>query len=267
MNYHLRQIILTLLFIILTLAGCAYMTIFPQPTKGFVQKPYFQVSYNKARDTVLDVLGDEGVGIAYQVKENGRIITGYFTMTLENAHAQTKVRWSYTLTFTRLSEDKTIIEIVCKIEQYLKDLGAVGYSWRDITGTSGYKKIANDLEKWLYEKIEKRTNDLKAESKPLQKPVKAESPLGDNKPSRKAETKPEPPVSYDKPAGKVETKAESLITADPIFKNIKAIVLKNGDVIEGQIISIDHDALKIRTKKGNIASYSFMNEVSEYIYQ
>ena len=189
MNYHLRQIIVILLFMILTLAGCASMTIYPQPTKGFVQKPYFQVSYNKAWDTALEVLGDEGVGAAYQVKENGRIITGYFTMTLENAHVQTKVRWSYTMTFTRLSEDKTKIEIVCKIEQYLKDLGSVGYSWRDITGMSGYKKIANDLEKWLYEKIEKRTNDLKAESKPLQKPVKAEPPLGDNKPSRKVENK------------------------------------------------------------------------------
>jgi len=41
--------------------------------------------------------------------------------------------------------------------------------------------------------------------------------------------------------------------------------LKNGDVIKGQIISIDTDVLKIRTKEEKILSYSFMNEVKKYI--
>ncbi len=50
------------------------------------------------------------------------------------------------------------------------------------------------------------------------------------------------------------------------YEGIKGIVLKNGKVIEGQIISIDdNDVLKIRTKDGKILSYSFMKEVKEYI--
>lgn len=49
------------------------------------------------------------------------------------------------------------------------------------------------------------------------------------------------------------------------YRPVKAIVLKNGDVIEGQIISIDHDVLRIRTKEGKIFSYSFMNDVKKYI--
>jgi hypothetical protein len=41
--------------------------------------------------------------------------------------------------------------------------------------------------------------------------------------------------------------------------------LDDGDVIKRQIISIDYDVLKIRTKEGKLLSYSFMNEVKKYI--
>jgi len=41
--------------------------------------------------------------------------------------------------------------------------------------------------------------------------------------------------------------------------------LKNGKVIKGQILSVYNDVLKIRTKEGKILSYSFMNDVKEYI--
>jgi hypothetical protein len=145
-----------MLLMILTLAGCAQMTIYPTPTKGFIQKPYYEVFYDKAWDTVLEILGDERVGTVYQVKEKGRIITGYFTGASEGANVQKRARWSYTITFTQLSANRTKIEIVCKIEQYLKGWGLVAYSWKDITNESGYKNIANNLETWLFEKIEKK---------------------------------------------------------------------------------------------------------------
>jgi hypothetical protein len=60
---------------------------------------------------------------------------------------------------------------------------------------------------------------------------------------------------------------EAVVAASPnYYEGIKGIVLKNGKVIEGQIISIDdNDVLKIRTKEGKILSYSFMKEVKEYI--
>jgi len=49
------------------------------------------------------------------------------------------------------------------------------------------------------------------------------------------------------------------------YGGVKAIVLKNGDVIEGQIISIDDGVLKIRTKEGRILPFSFINDVEKYI--
>ena len=63
------------------------------------------------------------------------------------------------------------------------------------------------------------------------------------------------------------TPKEAVVAASPnYYEGIKGIVLKNGKVIEGQIISIDdNDVLKIRTKEGKILSYSFIKEVKEYI--
>lgn len=55
--------------------------------------------------------------------------------------------------------------------------------------------------------------------------------------------------------------------AQSYYGGVKAIVLTNGDVIEGEIISIEQDVLKIRTKKGQILSFSFMDDVKQYIYK
>jgi hypothetical protein len=68
---------------------------------------------------------------------------------------------------------------------------------------------------------------------------------------------------------RVEFDSETVVAASPhYYEGIKGIVLKNGKVIEGQIISIDYnDVLKIRTKEGKILSYSFMKEVKEYIIE
>jgi hypothetical protein len=70
----------------------------------------------------------------------------------------------------------------------------------------------------------------------------------------------------NEPAQKPENKTAPSIDTQHYYEGIKGIVLKNGKVIKGQIISIDdNDVLKIRTKEGKILSYSFMKEVKEYI--
>ena len=70
----------------------------------------------------------------------------------------------------------------------------------------------------------------------------------------------------NEPAQKPENKTAPSIDTQRYYEGIKGIVLKNGKVIKGQIISIDdNDVLKIRTKRGKFLSYSFMKEVKEYI--
>lgn len=158
MKNHLKFIGIIILFLVLTLFSCAQITIYPMPTKNFFQKSDYQVSYDDAWEVVLQVLGEERVGTTYQSLKRGQMVTGFFTQAKEGANVQKRARWSYKITFTKL-DNKTKIDIVCKIEQYLKAWGFVAYEWRDITDVSGYKKIAHNLEKWLYEKIENKFNN------------------------------------------------------------------------------------------------------------
>jgi hypothetical protein len=68
----------------------------------------------------------------------------------------------------------------------------------------------------------------------------------------------------NEPAQKPENKTAPSIDTRNYYKGINGIVLKNGKVVKGQIISVYDDVLKIRTKHGKILSYSFM-KVEKYI--
>jgi len=50
-----------------------------------------------------------------------------------------------------------------------------------------------------------------------------------------------------------------------VITGLKGIELRNGDVIEGQVISVDSDIVMIRTKDGKVLSYSFMKEFRWFI--
>ena len=49
------------------------------------------------------------------------------------------------------------------------------------------------------------------------------------------------------------------------YKGIKGIFLQDGTAVEGQIIFMSADVVKIRAKDGNVCSYSFMKEVESFI--
>jgi hypothetical protein len=55
------------------------------------------------------------------------------------------------------------------------------------------------------------------------------------------------------------------IVSEQQYKGITGIVLYDGTVIEGQIIFMSADIVKIRTKDGNTSSYSFIKEVQSFI--
>jgi DedD protein len=67
-------------------------------------------------------------------------------------------------------------------------------------------------------------------------------------------------------AQKPKNKTASSIDTRNYYKGINGIVLKDGKVVKGKIISVNDDVLKIQTKRGKILSYSFM-KVKEYITQ
>jgi LysM domain len=55
------------------------------------------------------------------------------------------------------------------------------------------------------------------------------------------------------------------IVAEQQYKGITGIVLYDGTVIEGQILFMSADIVKIRTKDEKISSYSFIKEVQYFI--
>jgi hypothetical protein len=76
-----------------------------------------------------------------------------------------------------------------------------------------------------------------------------------------AEVAKSPPPPPPIPKEKVKT----TLDIDQRFKGIKGIALNNGKVIEGQVISMGAELLKIRTKEGKVLSYSFEHEVQRFL--
>jgi hypothetical protein len=55
------------------------------------------------------------------------------------------------------------------------------------------------------------------------------------------------------------------VAPEQLYKGIKGIVLQNGNIIEGKIISMNAEIIKIRTNDGKVSSYSFIKEVEYFI--
>lgn len=58
---------------------------------------------------------------------------------------------------------------------------------------------------------------------------------------------------------------EPAAVAEPRYKDIKGIVLYDGQVIYGQIIQLSAETVTIRTEDKIVASYSFVREVQNFI--
>jgi tetratricopeptide (TPR) repeat protein len=121
-----------------------------------------------------------------------------------------------------------------------------------VAATLGHQGAQNFLENegidWPREGVQSAISS----DKPPQNPEK-------NVESSSSATSPDNPPQ--KPVNNVET---STVADDP-YKKIKAIVLKNGKVIEGKILILNPDIVKIRTKDGKVSSYSFKNDVQTLI--
>jgi tetratricopeptide (TPR) repeat protein len=83
-----------------------------------------------------------------------------------------------------------------------------------------------------------------------------------DKPPQKPQTKAESSSSVTSPD---KTQQKPATDVDNPYNGIRGIVLRNGNVIEGKILSWNPDIVKIRTKDGKVSSYSFKNEVQRFI--
>ena len=81
----------------------------------------------------------------------------------------------------------------------------------------------------------------------------------------KREAKVKPKSTEEVTLKPTEESQKPAIVAEQQYKGITGIVLYDGTVIEGQIIFMSADIIKIRTKDGNTSSYSFIKEVQSFI--
>ena len=136
-------------------------------------------------------------------------------------------------------------------------------------------KKSGDIESFEIQRTAEKSGEIatnkseitQQKGEPAQKPEKkieltAQKTEPDQKPEKKMELAAQKNESVQKP----ENKTTPSIDTRHYYDGVKGIVLKNGRIIKGRIISIDdNDVLKIRTRGGRILSYSFTGDVKEYI--
>lgn len=92
--------------------------------------------------------------------------------------------------------------------------------------------------------------------------LKSASPSQESAP---AEKQPEKEIEKKVTPQPAMASPEDTPVADQRYQGIKGIVLYNGDIIEGQIISMNVYTIEIRTKDDNVMSYSFEEDVESFI--
>ncbi|PKN52739.1 MAG: hypothetical protein CVU55_05805 [Deltaproteobacteria bacterium HGW-Deltaproteobacteria-13] len=74
-------------------------------------------------------------------------------------------------------------------------------------------------------------------------------------------------IAEDATAKTAPSSLQPVIVMEQPYKGIKGIILQNGEAIEGQIISMSAETVRIRTKDGTVSSYSFIKELDSFIHE
>lgn len=88
--------------------------------------------------------------------------------------------------------------------------------------------------------------------------------------TNKVKIPPEDPPVSKSPEKQTRMPVESIkpsVAAEQKYRGIKGIELINGNVIEGLVISMNPETIKIRTKDGNVLSYDFKKDVKKLIME
>lgn len=107
---------------------------------------------------------------------------------------------------------------------------------------------------YLIQQGEKAEENAVTSTVTIKQPVNA--PAQVSKGVKKEEAAPAPSATPAPPAA---------IAAKPRYKDLKGIVLYDGQIIYGQIIQLSADMVTIRKEDAEVASYSFVQEVQNFI--
>lgn len=139
--------------------GCARpvgKTRFPEPSNSYTPKSSYSVSFDTMWNAIDDVLQRNRIGIVSSDKSSGTILTDYIQgQSQVNAlglAGSITTRYKYNIRSKPINNNKSKLSIFCTLESSGNSLT----SWRNISNDN--KALVSNLEKWLYEQIEKELN-------------------------------------------------------------------------------------------------------------
>lgn len=154
----------------------------PEPTQGFEPKKEYKASFDAVWKGIHNALDSNRINVATENKREGRMSTDYITgqshMYAYGLLGVTSSRYKYQLRVTPEDRGVTLVGVTCVLEA----TGSKMSAWRDVSNEN--QQVVANLEKWLYQEIEKEVTKMTSVVLPDPGPS-----------SNQSTTKAAPPVS------------------------------------------------------------------------
>ncbi len=103
---------------------------------------------------------------------------------------------------------------------------------------------------------------FQVEEKPQKSDGKPDLPSSRDEATPQSQPNAELPIA---PMAEPEIRTDAPDEGQPRYKNIRGVVLYDGRIIEGQIIQMNAETVNIRTRDGKTLSFSFLEEVKNFL--
>jgi len=130
----------------------AIMTDYPQASSGFEPKYTYSISQDLLWSKIINVLTLERIGVTKNDKSINLIESEFVNAGFEKIEGgQKELRYSYTFTVEKVSDNSTKLNIIVKLESKSNVRGSI-LDWHDISKEN--MKLVSRIEKAMFEKIE-----------------------------------------------------------------------------------------------------------------
>jgi hypothetical protein len=170
-SFRFMRIVTMVLAVAALCGGCATPignTRMPEPTSAVEPKKEYKASADAVWKAIHDAFDNNRIFVATENKSEGRISTEYIAgqsqMNALGLLGTISTRYKYQIRMTQAGNGMTQIAVTCVLESS----GNAMQAWRDISKDN--MQIVANLEKWLYQEIEKEAAKMSSVATPEAKP-------------------------------------------------------------------------------------------------
>lgn len=160
-----NSVLLVAYILVFILIDCTIATgkvSFPQPTVNYSPKKVYSISFDTVWDVIIRVLDENRIMVISIDKSTGIIITDYIQGASKaywfGLGGIGNSRYKYNIKLSKQGIKDIKLSIITKLEQTLQGEGA-STPYRDLSKQN--PQLVNQLENWLYEKIENTIQQTK----------------------------------------------------------------------------------------------------------